>query len=91
MSSAFEVVGQVVHSNPTIESLALVTYLEGPNWRELPQTDRDSSPVSLSRGISQDRGKRVLREVSRNQASAESLRDLTIETHELLGSSLGSN
>jgi hypothetical protein len=85
--SAYEVVAHIVDSNRSIESLSLVTYEEGPNWRDLRRTDEGADVGLLLKGLQQDRGKRTLTKVSRAEASAENLRDVaqSLPNNKLLG------
>jgi len=71
--TACDVVARIVESNPTIETLSLVSYVEGPNWRDLQNArDADNLPFLL-RGLGQDRGERISMEIPRNDASPERL------------------
>jgi len=71
--SCYDVVAQIVESNPTIESTALVTYVEGPNWRDLPSVGEGASLARRLRGLKQDRGERVFTKVLRSEISANNL------------------
>jgi hypothetical protein len=85
--SAHEVVAHVVQSNPTIESVTLVTYIEGPNWRGRPACgDKFSGPLILD-AIQQDRGERLLTSLSRAKITEEYLRDAAekLSSSKLLG------
>jgi hypothetical protein len=70
---AYEVVAQIVAANPGLESLHLVAYHEGPNWRDLRQPGQDSSVDFLLQGIQQDRGERILTKVLRDEISTDKL------------------
>jgi len=71
--SAYVVVADIVRSNPTVESLTLVTYVEGPNWRDLPRKADTPSVELLLGGLEQDRGERILAKFSRTEVTAENL------------------
>ena len=75
MRSVHEVVAHVVQSNPTIESVTLVTYVEGPNWRGRPACGDEVIGPLLLDGIEQDRGERALTNLSRTKITEEYLRD----------------
>jgi hypothetical protein len=85
--SAYDVVAHVVRSNPELESLTLVNYEEGTNWRDLPHLGEGPSLGLLLKGLNQDKGLRVLTKVSRQEASAEHLCDIaqTLGGNRLLG------
>lgn len=87
LRSAYEVIAHAVQSNPTIESLTLVTYEEGPNWRDLRHTDEGADILLLLKGLQQDRGERILTKLSRKEVSAENLRDIaqSLGNNKLLG------
>jgi hypothetical protein len=85
--NAYEVVEDVVESNPTIESLTLVTYVEGLTWRDLRGTSENGSTDLLLKGLHQDRGERILTTVSRTEVSAKNLGDMSqrLRDKKLLG------
>jgi hypothetical protein len=85
--SAFDVVANVARSNPTIESLTLLTYEEGTNWRDVARAGEGSSLAILLKGLSQDRGRRILTRIPRGEASQENLSNLaqSIGAGRLLG------
>jgi hypothetical protein len=74
--SAYEVVADIVSSNPDIESLNLVSYEENSTWRDLLHTREDHGLPLLLEGLKQDRRPRVLTSVPRMGAAAEKLRDI---------------
>lgn len=76
LTSAYDVVAQVVDSNPRIESLSFVTYHEGMNWRDLPRAEQEADLPFLLRGLQQDTGERTQRKLTRSEISAEKLRTL---------------
>jgi hypothetical protein len=71
--NAYDVVAHIAQLNPSIETITVVTYREGPNWRDLHRPGEDAEATFLRNGISQDRGPRVLTEIPRSEASAEKL------------------
>jgi hypothetical protein len=85
--SAYEVVARVVQSNPAIESLTLVTYVEGPSWRDRPHAVEGADIELLVNGLQQDRGERILTKLSRREVSAERLRGFAerLPNNKLLG------
>jgi hypothetical protein len=85
--SAYEVIAHIVQSNPSIESVTLVTYVEGPNWRDLTQQGEHTSVGARLRGLLQDQGERILRKHSRDEISVKNLRDITLKLsdNKLLG------
>lgn len=85
--SAFDVVTEIVQSNPAIEFLTLVTYSEGPDWRELPHPQGKDEIEFLLAGLQQDRGERALTRLSRNEISDEKIRQSVenLPEHKLLG------
>ncbi len=85
--SSYEVIAHIVQSNPTIDFLTLVTYEEGPNWRDLRHTAQGAEAVLLLKGLQQDRGERILTKLSRREVSAENLRDVarSLNSNKLLG------
>ncbi len=77
LTDAYEVVAQVVDSNPRIESLSLVIYHEGPNWRDSPQAEPGAADFPfLLQGLQQDRGERLQKKFLRSEISLEKLRAL---------------
>lgn len=74
--SAYEVVAEVVQFNPTVESMTLVSYVEGPTWRDLLQTRDGPNVESPLNGLQQDRGERILTNLPRKGVSAGNLRGL---------------
>ncbi len=76
LPTAFEVLAYIVESNPHIESLTLVTYHEGPNWRDMPQPAEGDELPMLLKGVRQDSGERILTNLLRNEVSAERLKAL---------------
>jgi hypothetical protein len=85
--TAYEVVAQIVHSNPQVQSLTLVRYHEGPNWRDMLQTTEGDALPMLLKGVRQDSGERILTSLARNQVSAKSLKTLaqSLQGRQLLG------
>src|ERR1019366_5661556 len=85
--NAYDVVAHITESNPNIESIILVTYVEGPNWRDLPRTEKGAGPALLRKGLSQDQGRRILTEVPRSEVSAANLYDIaqSLGDNRLLG------
>lgn len=83
---AYGVAAQVIRSNPSIESVTLVNYTEGPNWGDLPDLEKRTLS-SLVKGIRQDAGKRVFSKVPASQVTAEhlQLRAERLGVGELLG------
>ena len=73
--TSYDVVARVVQANPSIQSLSLVTYHEGPNWHEHPPLGQGDDLPALLRGIRQDAGERILARLSRDEASAGRLRE----------------
>jgi hypothetical protein len=84
--TSYEVVAEIVESNPSIESLTLVTYHEGPNWRDVAQPETKELPV-LIKGIRQDAGERVLSRLLRAEVTAERLKNVaqSLRTNQLVG------
>lgn len=76
MRSALEVVAYVVQSNPTIESVTCVTYAEGSNWPGLPAAGEGVNNELLLKAIQQDRGERMLTQLSRDEGFEQHLRDV---------------
>jgi hypothetical protein len=66
--TAYEVVEAVVASNPEIECINLVSYVEGPNWRD--RVGGRCDPATLLSGLRQDEAKRVLTTMPRDEVSA---------------------
>jgi hypothetical protein len=85
--SAYEVITDVVKSNPTVAYLMLVSYVEGPNWRDLPHAGDGADVELIVRGLQQDRGERILTELPRTKVSAERLRNFaeSLPNNRLLG------
>lgn len=71
--TACDVVANIMCSTSNIDSLSLVNYVEGPNWRDLNERS-EKTDASLLRGIEQDRGERIITRLSREEVSAEKLR-----------------
>ncbi len=87
MRSAYEVVADIVSSNPDIESLNLVGYEEHSTWRDLLRAGEDAGlPLSL-KGLEQDRRPRDLIIVPRGEAAADKLREIagSLGENRLLG------
>jgi len=74
--SSYDVVAQIVQANPAIESLTLVTYMEGPNWRDLTHGGEGGGIGMRLKGLLQDQGERILTRHSRQELSAQSLREI---------------
>ena len=72
MRNAFEVVADVVNSNPNIDSLSLVSYEENSTWRD--KAGRGTDLPMLLKGLNQDRRPRVPIGVPRMDATAGNLR-----------------
>ena len=87
LPTVYEVVACTVNSNPCVESLSLVTYHEGPNWRDLAQPAQSNGLRTLLKGVQQDQGGRILTKLLRKEVSAEGLRALaqSVPAHKLLG------
>jgi hypothetical protein len=87
VNSSYEVVAEIVRANPVIESLTLVTYIEGPNWRDLAKGERGPDVGLLLQGIRQDSGKRILTKIARKDVSASHLRGIAhaLNSEKLLG------
>lgn len=85
--TAFEVVAQIVDSNPDVQSLSLVTYQEGPNWPGLFPTEKDNALPMLLKGLHQDRGERIFSKLSRKEISADRVRGVAhgLRHDQLLG------
>ena len=73
MLNAYDVIVHVVQASPAIESITLVTYLDGPNWGDQPHTREEPDLKSLLEGLRKDRGPRLFTEVLRGDVSAQSL------------------
>jgi hypothetical protein len=82
MPSAYDVVAHIVNSNPVIEFLTLVTYVEGPNWRDLPEAAKTDITMQAN-GIQQDVDERIFIRITREEAIAKNLQEF--------GQKLGSN
>lgn len=76
MRSAYEVVADVVSSNPDIESLTLVSYEENSTWRDRFRAGKGAGVPMLLEGLTQDRRPRVLTSVPRLEADADKLRGI---------------
>lgn len=74
MRSAYEVVADVVNSNPDIECVSLVSYEENPTWRDRLHAGEGNGLPLLLEGLNQDRRPRVLTSVPRMEA--EKLREI---------------
>lgn len=87
MNSAFEVVVNVIESNPLIDCLTLVTYTEASNWHERQLQSNGPEVTVALEGLRQDCHPRILRKVSRNEFSVDYLRGFTkgLADHQLLG------
>ena len=88
MRSAYEVVAEVVNSNPDIECVSLVSYEENPTWRDRLQAGEGNIGLPLFlEGLNQDRRPRVLTSVPRMEAAAEKLREIAggLGANRLLG------
>lgn len=85
--NAYEVVASAVDGNPAIESLTLVTYQESPNWGDVPHAGESTDLPMLLKGLQQDSGERILTNLSREDASAENLREIAegLRGNRLLG------
>jgi len=84
--NAYDVVADVVLSNPAIESLTLLNYEEGTNWRDVARME-GSSLATLLKGLGQDQGRRILTKVSRTEASSGNLCEIarSLGENRLLG------
>jgi hypothetical protein len=76
VANSYDVVGEIVQSNPLIECITLVSYQEGVNWRDLAQARDDPELPLLRKGLKQDSGPRVLMKLPRQEVSHESLSDI---------------
>jgi hypothetical protein len=85
--TVYEVVAYIVDSNPSIESLNLVTYQEAPNWRDRIHPGPDNDLAALLRALQQDTGTRILTRLLRKEVSARNLRAMSqdLAPHQLIG------
>jgi len=74
--TAYEVVADVVQSNQKIDSVTLVTYDEGPSWRDLREAGPEDTEGLLRKGILQDLSERILIKLPRDEVFAENLRSI---------------
>lgn len=74
--TACEVVADVVQSNQKIDSVTLVTYDEGPSWRDLREAATEDTEGLLRKGILQDLSERIFIKLPRDEVFAENLRSI---------------
>lgn len=74
--SSYDVVANIVRSNPAIESLTLVIYEGAKSWRDATRpADNPDLPLLLN-GLAQDRGPRIFKTIPRAEVSEENLRQI---------------
>ncbi len=85
--SAYEVIADIVQSSTSIDFINLVTYEEGPNWRDLRQAGKIDEEALSVKGLEQDLGERTFVKLSRKEVFAENLRRIAqnIKGNRLLG------
>jgi hypothetical protein len=85
--TAYEVAAHIVDANPSIETLGLVAYHEGPSWRDLAEPQKQLNLPLLLRGIQQDLAKRTLITVARKELSVAKLQGIArnLRKDQLLG------
>ncbi|MGA8433084.1 MAG: hypothetical protein WB729_24900 [Candidatus Sulfotelmatobacter sp.] len=76
MRSSYEVVADIVRSNPTLEFLSLVSYEENVNWRDLPRESHGLALPLLREGLKQGRGARIINTLPRRGILEGSLAEM---------------
>src|SRR5260370_20594549 len=77
--TSFYVVGEILRANPHIDSMHVITYQEGRNWRDLTPPEVEPGLALSVRGLQQDRGERKHSQIESNKISPKQLQQLTFD------------
>src|SRR5260370_7059944 len=79
LRTSFYVVGEILRANPHIDSMHVITYQEGRNWRDLTPPEVEPGLALSVRGLHQDRGERKHSQIESNKISPKQLQQLTFD------------
>src|SRR5260370_6250668 len=79
LRTSFYVVGEILRANPHIDSMHVIPYQEGRNWRDLTPPEVEPGLALSVRGLQQDRGERKHSQIESNKISPKQLQQLTFD------------